>query len=199
MMRLLYCLACCLPVLAQASELTDAIHNRVHQAEVLRGHFVQTKTLAGFSKPLIARGSFVVSRSRGILWQTDTPFPGLLRLTRGEILQKSGDTVTLKMDAGKEPALRAINNLLFAVLAGDITQLDGIFQLSGEGKSHPWQLLMLPKDSGVAQVLRQVKLQGDSHVEHVDMIDANGDLTRIDFSDTREDHALTADEEHRFE
>ncbi len=41
---------------------------------VLRGEFEQTKTIKGFKRPLVSKGSFVMAAGKGVLWVTAQPF-----------------------------------------------------------------------------------------------------------------------------
>ncbi len=62
------------PPVQAAPDLAASVRQQLVQAPVLRGEFEQSKQVQGFSKPLISRGSFIVSRERGVLWLTKTPF-----------------------------------------------------------------------------------------------------------------------------
>jgi hypothetical protein len=186
-----------LPV--QAADLASDVRERLSQPEVLRGEFEQAKTVQGFAKPLVSKGDFLVARGKGVLWRTREPFASELRLTRNEIQATQGGAVSFKLDAGKEPAVRLINSLMFALLNGDVSQLSELFSLSGSTQGRSWTLQLAPKQAGLAQLLKHVELQGDGLVRRVLIDEANGDKTVIRFLNPRSEPAsLSAAEAARF-
>ena len=86
---------------------------------------------------MTSNGRFCVVADKGVLWRTLQPFPNTLRLTRDEIVQMRGDRVALRLDAKQEPTVRMINNVLFALLAGDFGPLEKLFEIDGSSsKQH---------------------------------------------------------------
>ena len=53
-----------------APELLAEVGRRLENPAVLRGEFEQTKTIKGFKRPLVSRGSFVMAAGKGVLWVT---------------------------------------------------------------------------------------------------------------------------------
>lgn len=187
-------------IAAQAADLAAEVRTRLAQPEVLRGEFEQAKTVQGFARPLTSKGDFIVARGRGVFWRTREPFASELRLTRNEILATQGGQVAFKLDAGKEPTVRVINGLMFALLNGDVGQLSELFKLEGTVEGKTWNLQLQPKQANLAQLLRKVELQGDGLVRRIAIDETNGDRTLIRFVNTRSEPAtLTAAEAARFD
>lgn len=184
---------------ARASDLVDRVNRQLQHPAVLRGQFEQQRQLAGFSKPMLSRGRFTVARERGALWLTDSPFSSQLILTRDALIQKNGASVSQRLDASQEPALRAINSVLFALLAGDLSALEQRFTLQGEVGARGWSLRLIPRDAAWKQVMTRIELRGSTHIDTLDMLDINKDSTHIRFLNTTTDTALRPDEVARFE
>ena len=183
--------ACWLPRVAAAATdeaaLVKGVQSRLRQPEWLRGDFEQLKQVTGFKKPLVSRGDFVVARGRGVLWRTRTPFESELRLTRDEIRASQGGAAATRMDAQREPALRLVNEMMFALLGGDVGALARLFTLEGElTGAAGWKLELRPRQAAWLQVLQRIALTDDTHVRGVELLEAGGDLTRIVFSNLRE-------------
>ena len=198
---LIWLSSCWLGVPAQAADLAllNTIQSRLTVATVIRGDFTQTRQLAGIKKPLVAKGSFVVEKTRGVLWRTLTPFPQTTRVTQGEILQKDGDRVLMSLSADKEPAAHAISRILFSLFAGDMSALAEYFDYTGQIDGGGWQLSFTPREAGLRTVIGSMSLEGDSVVRQVTLTSAAGDITRIVFSNAATAAALTADERAQFE
>lgn len=183
MRKLIVLILSVLPVFSWAAPtLIQKINQQLQHPVVLRGQFEQQRVLEGFTKPMTSRGHFVVLRDKGVLWNTDAPFASQMILTRDSLVQKSGNTITQKLDANREPALKTINGVLFALLSGDLATLEQRFTVSGEIKGKEWSLLLIPRDASWKQVLTRVELQGNRQVNQLMMLDANNDATHIHFS-----------------
>jgi len=179
-----------LPVAVQAApDLAQAVRERLQQPEWLRGDFTQAKKVPGFAKPLASSGNFVAARGRGVLWRTVKPFASELRLTQNEIRATQGGQTAMKLDASREPAVRVINTLMFALLNGDVSGLAELFELSGSTKGAGWQLALVPKPGALQQVLKKVELEGDGFVRRIQLFEANGDESLIQLSNQRTDGA----------
>jgi len=163
--------------------------------KVLCGRFDQTKQLAGLKNPLRSSGRFCVVADKGVLWRSLQPFANTLRLTRDEIVQWHGERVTLRLNAQQEPTLRLINSILFAVLAGDLGQLEKHFDVDGVLGDGVWSVKLKARDAGVAKVIAAIALDGGAYVKNVAIDEANGDRTRIVFSAIQTGaQAMTGDE-----
>ncbi|RJG02745.1 outer membrane lipoprotein carrier protein LolA [Noviherbaspirillum sedimenti] len=163
--------------------------------EILCGRFDQTKHLAGMKKPLLSSGRFCVAAGRGVLWRTLQPFPSTLRLSRDEILQMHGDRVAVRVDARQEPTVRLINNMLFSLLAGDLAQLEKLFEGEGSVQDKQWSVALKARDPGLAKVIAGVSLEGGAFVRQITLHEANGDRTSISFSAMQTGEAAIAPEE----
>ena len=177
-----------LPAVAWAEpDLAQAVRERLQQPEWLRGDFTQTKKVPGFAKPLVSTGSFVAARGRGVLWRTVKPFASELRLTQNEIRATQGGQTSMRLDAAREPAVRLITTLMFALLNGDVSGLAEVFELKGSVKGTGWQLSLSPKPGPLQQVLRKVELEGDGFVRRIQLFEANGDESLIQLTNQRTD------------
>jgi hypothetical protein len=163
--------------------------------KVLCGRFDQSKQLTGMKKPLLSSGRFCVAAGRGVLWRTLQPFPSTLRLTRDEILHLQGERVAARIDARQEPAVRLINNVLFSLLAGDLGQLESLFEGDGSVQDNQWNVALKARDPALAKVIAGATLEGGPFVKHIAIQEAGGDRTSISFSAMQTGDAAMAPEE----
>ena len=75
--------------------------------EILRGHFVQDRQLAGFAKPLRTEGTFVLVPGRGLIWRALTPFQNNTVITPGRI---SGNATRTNVRSSPAPSMRAASS-----------------------------------------------------------------------------------------
>lgn len=191
-------LACCAAFISTpllAAVPVAKIQDMLSKQKILCGRFDQSKSLAGFKKPLLANGRFCVVTGKGVLWRTLQPFPSTLRLTREEIVHMQGDRVAMRLDAKQEPTVRMINSVLFSLLAGDLAQLETLFEVDGSVRDNSWNVALTAREPGLAKAIGSITLEGGVFVKNITITEANGDRTNITFSAMQTgDKAMTADE-----
>ena len=137
---------------------------------------------------------------KGVLWRTMQPFSSTLRLTRDEILQVQGERVALRLDARQEPMVRTINSVLFALLAGDLMQLETLFEIDGSIRGDSWGVFLKAREPAMAKVIGGVHIEGTAFVRSIVISEAGGDRTSIAFSGmVSGEGALTPEEAKTFE
>ncbi|MDR2626326.1 MAG: outer membrane lipoprotein carrier protein LolA [Zoogloeaceae bacterium] len=189
-----------LPALCCANEnLLEEVKSRLTSSPVIHGEFQQTRRLAQIKKPLVSHGRFLVARNHGVLWENTRPLAQITRLTREEILQTDGKKTLMKLDARKEPVVKIINGILFSVLSGDVAALAQTFDYHGKVEGKHWQLEFTPRDKNLARMIRALRLAGERDIASVEMENAAGDVTRIEFQAQTYAQELSADEQKRFE
>lgn len=187
---------------AQDAAALARVQQQVAQVPVLRGAFQQQKQVAGFRNPLRSQGSFLMARERGVVWTTAKPFASELVLTRDRIVSRQRDGGSrIEVDGKEQPALRSVNAMMFALMSGDVKALTGTFNVMVDAPAGaPWRLRLTPKSRALAQAFTEVQLSGDRHVRHVEIREANGDVTTLAFDSLVEAPArLTAAEAARFD
>ena len=193
-------LACCFVVFAPtpplpARALVATIQSMLARPKILCGHFDQSKQLMGLKKPIVSNGRFCVVADKGVLWRTVRPFPNTVRLTRDEIVQLQGNRVTMRLDAKQEPAVRMINSVLFALLAGDLEPIENLFEVDGKINDNNWSVTLKAREPALAKIIFGVALDGGAYVKNITVSEASGDRTRIVFSKIETgDAAMSVDE-----
>ena len=171
------------------------IQSMLAKPSVLCGRFDQTKQLSGMKKPLASNGRFCVVAGKGVLWRILQPFPSTLRLTRDEIINYQGDRVAMRLDAKQEPTVRMINSVLFALLAGDLGQLDTLFEVTGSSEANSWHVSLKSRQAALAKAIGAISLDGGTYVKNIHMQEAGGDHTDIVFSEIKTGEAAMLPEE----
>jgi hypothetical protein len=189
------------PAAEPAQIIAAQVTKRLATEPVLRGEFEQRKSIKGFRNPLVSRGDFLVVRGRGVVWRTREPFASSLVVTRDRLLSRQADgTPASQLNAKDEPGLRAINEMLFALMAADLAVLSQRFRIEGELRgSEAWQLSLVPRDAALARFVSRIELEGDRFVRQVRLAEAQGDASTIRFSQQATAAAPTTEEASRFD
>ncbi|HYG05267.1 MAG TPA: outer membrane lipoprotein carrier protein LolA [Stenotrophomonas sp.] len=173
------------------------VQQRVARPALLRADFVQEKQVAGFRNPLRSQGQFVLAQQRGVIWRTLKPFASDVVLTRDRILSRQADgSVQVEVDGRQQPALRAINAMMFALMSGDVQAMSTSFQVRAELlPDNAWRLHLTPRSPMLAKAFASLQLEGDRYVRKVEIEEANHDRTRLSFDNFRLAPPLDAAEE----
>jgi hypothetical protein len=201
LMRALIVFFLCLASPLHAANLLEEVRARLALEPVTQGEFQQTRKLAQIKKPLVSNGRFLVARDVGVIWENIAPIAQTTRLTKGEILQTSGEETLMRLSVDKEPVVGIINGILFGILSGDIEALAQHFSYSGKvaAEGRAWQLDFTPKDANLARLIGSLVLSGARDVERVEITSAAGDVTRIEFKAQTHADQLTDADRKRFE
>jgi len=185
------------PATPVAPELAQ-VQQRVARPALLRADFTQEKQVAGFRNPLRSQGQFVLAQQRGVIWRTLKPFPSEVVLTRDRILSRQADgSIQVEVDGRQQPAMRAINAMMFALMSGDVQAMSASFEVRAELlPDNGWRLHLTPRSAMLAKAFASLELEGDRYVRKVEIEEANHDRTQLSFDNFRLAPPLDAGEEH---
>ena len=171
------------------------IQSMLAKPKVLCGRFDQTKQLVGLKKPVKSSGRFCVVADKGVLWRSERPFANTIKLTRDEIVQLQEERVAMRLEAKKEPTVRMINSVLFALLAGDLDQLEKLFEIDGDVNHQSWHVTLKPRTAALERAIGAITLDGAEYVKNIAINESSGDRTSIVFSAIQTgEGAMTVDE-----
>ena len=106
----------------------------------------------------------------------------------------------MRLDAKQEPVVKMINSVLFSLLAGDLSQLENLFELEGAIHGNSWNVALKARQPALAKAIGSIALEGGAYVKHLTMTEASGDQTVITFSNVQTgDAAMSAEEGKLFE
>lgn len=172
----------------------------VRSGEVLRGQFVQVRTMKGFSKPLTSEGTFTIAPQYGLIWNSTKPFRTATVITAGGLVQSNNGVETLNLSARKMPFVSQLYGMIGGMLTGDLAQLQKSFTLEQSGTADHWRIRMLPRQANDARMpFTEITAYGGRFVEGVKMVKAGGDADVLTFHNvTVSSSPLTPEERASF-
>jgi hypothetical protein len=172
-----------------AADTLAEIGARLVKTEITEGRFRQEKKIKVLKKPLISTGTFIYHRSRGVIWQTLAPVPSMLLVNQSRLMTAQG-----------EQALPpAFGRVFTAMFGGDLKAMQDGFEIAGTNGESEWQLQLKPKDPFLQKIIFEMRLAGERELRQIDIREANGNSTRIDFDQISHPEALTPAQEADFE
>ncbi|MBF6636998.1 outer membrane lipoprotein carrier protein LolA [Rouxiella silvae] len=195
MMRFLLLLVGLVSLTAQAVTLDD-LQMRFSQQPVLRADFSQQRSVSGMDQKLNSSGNLIISRSDGLWWQQQKPFPLSLLLTESKMVQTMPGQEPQVVTAQNNPQMFQFNSLLTALFHADHRALEQNFALDfhdrGQGN---WTLELTPKTSPLNRLFKTITLDGQTFLNNIDINDMQGDSTKIRFFNQRTEPKTLTDAE----
>ena len=148
--------------------LAQAPFRGVRPGEVLRGRFTQERRLAGFARPLLSSGTFLLAPGRGLIWQTELPFAITTIITTEGLVQEVDGAPTMRLDAARLPFLARLYEVIGGALAGDWQTLDARFSTVRRAGPAGWELALTSRAGGPdpgAPPFRAITLRGAAFLE----------------------------------
>ena len=85
--------------------------------------------------------------------------------------------------------------MLFSLLAGDLGQLDSLFEVDGSVTGQTWKVALKARNAALARAVGAIRLEGGAYVRSTEMNEYSGDRTEIAFSEIKTGPGAIAPEE----
>ena len=171
---------------AFAADTLADIAARIEHYPVVHSEFVQTKTMAALKRPLVTSGRLTYSRQHGVLWQIDQPFRMSYVLGEDRIVEIGSDGVRRERGIRDVPGLAQVGRVFRAMLGANTAALQEYFDVGVQGDVGQWEIELKPRQAQLAQFLTGMHFSGARFVESIKISEAGGDVTQIQFRNTRE-------------
>ncbi|HNI82955.1 MAG TPA: outer membrane lipoprotein carrier protein LolA [Rhodocyclaceae bacterium] len=163
---------------------------KLDKAGVIHAGFAQTKILQALKRPIRTSGRMVFARGQGVLWQIDKPYQASYALSAEHVVEIGPDGSRKVRAAREVPALAHIGRVFEALFQGDAAALEQYFQVTVGGSPERWRVDLAPKPE-LVRFLKGISAQGGQFLDSIEVHEAQGDVTRIEFRDSRLDAPLT--------
>jgi outer membrane lipoprotein-sorting protein len=171
---------------APAAQRLTPLLAQIEQTRVIQAEFFQTKTLRALKRPLRTSGRLVFVRGQGVLWQIDKPYRASYLIEAESVLEISADGTRRIRPAREVPALAQTGQVFQAIFQGDTRALEAYFEIRSQTGSSQWQVDLTAKPM-LARFLKSISAHGGRFLDAIEIEEAGGDTTRIEFRNTQLD------------
>lgn len=198
----------CTSIFLFAESLTlNSVCNSLSKNAVTKGNFTQTKmvNIAKSSREFKSTGNFLFC-SKGIIWNTEKPFPSRMIISESKISQTNSSGETTVISSGNNPTLGLISSTLTGIFSGDISSLENIFNIefSANEANNSWQINLFPKDENFSKIIESIFISGNfiessTQLENIVLTEKNNNTIKYILENQTVAKELTKDEEKFFE
>ena len=196
MRRLISCflLFVCTNACAQSPDLLHAIVNQLSQHTAIRASFTQQRQTPALTQAQTSSGQLLFVTGHGMLWDVQQPYQETLALTGARTVRI--DATGRMQPVRNERGVGQISQMLQGMLTGRLDEVERQFDVQASGTASQWNLHFTPRQSRVAQVLRDIQLDGGTYLQRIRIDMQDGTQTDIRMTDTRDAGPLSAQEKH---
>ena len=171
---------------ADDAQAIDRIRAALEPQPRLRAQFEQTKTMSEVEGPQVAHGRMLLWGEAGVLWEIDDPVKMAIVLKEDTTTQIDAQGRSRTRRARDDAAAARIGRVLRALLHGDTAALEQWFDIAARMEpNQAWRITLTPRKGPMAAFLRAMQVSGRRQVDDVLIEEANGDATRIRFTNYR--------------
>jgi outer membrane lipoprotein-sorting protein len=172
-----------------SSDLLQNVLKTLSAHNAVRASFTQQRQNPALTQPQKSSGQLLFVAEHGMLWQVQQPYQQTLALTGNKTMNidAAGNIQPVRNERG----VSQISQMLQSMLGGQIDAVTRQFNVSAQGSTEHWTIHFTPKQARVAQVLRDIQLDGGTFLQDIHITMQDGTQTDIQMSDTRDAGALT--------
>ena len=159
----------------------ETIIERLKSHSILKGSFLQTRTLQGFARPLTSTGEFIYWRQHGLHWEIQSPFYQGFTYKADEIIVWK-NRKELKNANERSAIQRNISRVLLSALSADMEKLSSYFDIEWLIDGEHWAIEFLSSNKRVGDFVAKMSMSGKDYIEKLVIHSAGNDVTEVEFS-----------------
>lgn len=138
--------------------------------------FREEKRLAALNRPLVSEGQLVYRRPAYLEKVTVAPRPEVLLVEGDQLTLTGADGSPRTVFLGSRPEIGVLVDAIGGMLAGDLGRIERSYTIHVAGDARAWQLVLIPTNERVQEMLRQIVIRGsETVIQSVWTEQANGD------------------------
>ncbi len=168
------------------SGLKNKIESMSKSTTSIQSDFVQEKNLSLLSEKIISKGHLTFKKDNLLRWEYNSPSKYLIVINKEKITIKD-EKKTTKYDMNSNKVFKEINDIMLSCVQGTIFKSNKFKTAYYESDKY-YKLELLPLAKNMKDTFKKINLYFDKTVTSVakmEMIEANEDLTSIDFSNKK--------------
>jgi hypothetical protein len=181
----------------------NAVCAAMAEHTLVKGDFVQTKTISRLGRSLVSKGFFIIDSGLGMVWDTRSPFPSIMAVGRDYIIQSGPDGKKTKLDAAGNETFLRISDTISAVFSGNAKKLADNFEIyfleePRSAGDTVWTIGLVPRDASIRTFASSIIMTGDSQLRTLVLNEQSGAAVRYELFNHSFPGALSPSEKNLF-
>ena len=173
------------PVNATSKQELSSALLQMTRHEVVTGDFKQTKSIKKLNRDFVSTGTFRISKTSGIVWKTQKPFPSELTVSDAGISERNVNGQVRVISSNDNPVFVQFSKTIQAVFSGNLSELETNFNIFCEKTSNGYMVGLVPREKAVQKVIANIVMDVSENLEKVVITDGEGSPVVYEFSNQK--------------
>ena len=125
-----------------------------------QARFTEERRFAALDAPLYSHGTLLWRQPSLLEKRTEAPEPEVLRITGSRVEITAARRSPVSFDLASQPQLRIFAEAIRAPLAGDVSTLESLFEVTLSGGAGGWRLRLVPRSQRSRDVVASLEIEG---------------------------------------
>lgn len=176
------------PVNADSKQVLTSSLIEMTRYDVVSGDFVQTKSIKKLNRDFVSTGTFRISKTSGVVWKTEKPFPSELTVSDEGITERSANGQVRTISTKDNPVFSEFSKTIQAVFSGNISDLETKFNVFYEKTSKGGQIGLVPREASVRKFVSNIVMDVSSNIDKVVITDGSGSPVTYEFKNQKSEN-----------
>lgn len=182
------------PVNATSKQELSSALLQMTRHEVVTGDFKQTKSIKKLNRDFVSTGTFRISKTSGIVWKTQKPFPSELTVSDAGISERNVNGQVRVISSNDNPVFVQLSKTIQAVFSGNLSELETNFNIFCEKTSNGYMVGLVPREKSVQKVIANIVMDVSENLEKVVITDGEGSPVVYEFSNQKTSNENSAEQ-----
>lgn len=182
------------PVNATSKQELSSALLQMTRHEVVTGDFKQTKSIKKLNRDFVSTGTFRISKTSGIVWKTQKPFPSELTVSDAGISERNVNGLVRVISSNDNPVFVQFSKTIQAVFSGNLSELETNFNIFCEKTSNGYMVGLVPREKAVQKVIANIVMDVSENLEKVVITDGEGSPVVYEFSNQKTSNENSAEQ-----
>ncbi|WP_085490282.1 outer membrane lipoprotein carrier protein LolA [Fibrobacter sp. UWB13] len=173
------------PVNATSKQELSSVLLQMTRHDVVTGDFKQTKSIKKLNRDFVSTGTFRISKTSGIVWKTQKPFPSELTVSDAGISERNVNGQVRVISSNDNPVFAQFSKTIQAVFSGNLSELETNFNIFCEKTSNGYTVGLVPREKAVQKVIANIVMDVSENLEKVVITDGEGSPVVYEFSNQK--------------
>ena len=181
------------PMDAKSKQVLMLVLAQMNRHNIVTGDFKQTKSIKKLNRDFVTTGTFRISKTSGIVWKTQKPFPSEMTVSDDGITERNASGQVRTISSKDNPVFSEISSTIQALFSGNLSELETRFNIyylemkamvDGEvygTKSHH-KIGLVPREASVRKMIANIEMDVSNHLDKVVITDGDGSPVIYEFT-----------------
>ena len=146
--------------------------------------FVETRSIPGFTAPLVSHGRLQFDPAQGMRWEILQPYHYVFEMDGKQAHEELPDGTRRDLDPADTPWLAAVEHIFVSALSGDRSELESYFTVTSTPKAKGESVGLTPKPGPIANAISRIQVteSAPGRPEHLEIFEVSGGHMDIRFT-----------------